>query len=532
MVQVYLAAEADKIQDLIFRSSHLREVVGGSQLLARFCHEANAMVPKHGNVIVNDGGSFRILFETDDVSSEELSRQAFAFGEQLAEEYRKELGGSLSVAKPVLVDKGFKQAVADAEQFLREAKRNSKTKMTAFQFPYAALCASCGVELAVCHQKLDPNDRREQYLCKSCLRKAEERAMSGTDRFITPFIEQIVGAGKKDQYNWPHKAEEVAGNYPFDARGYVAYLLADGNNMGEIFGQCTNNDALRQLSENLTIKMRESIAEPTRFLMERIKNSRVNFVPVLPLIMAGDDLFALLPATWSLDFARCLAEAYENKMGLVIDQINLEFPELKLLKPSLAVAVVICKAKYPYYLAHQYGEDLLAEAKQMGKRYGYKMRTIPKSTIAFDLIQGANLAREPDGGGYFRSTLRPYFLTGDVDEWGIGMDELVAQRGKLMYLPHRRLSQVRDFFDDLPQKPGDLKIWMDRFEKLLKRIAFNPTDSMAVEAALAALGGKEFFKVSREDSATDYWRGHAMPDLVDVWDFALDLNIDREVYEV
>ena len=35
-----LAAEADKIQDLIFRSSRLREVVGASQLLTRFCRRS------------------------------------------------------------------------------------------------------------------------------------------------------------------------------------------------------------------------------------------------------------------------------------------------------------------------------------------------------------------------------------------------------------------------------------------------------------------------------------------------------------
>ena len=34
-----LAAEADKIQDLLFRSARLREVAGGSQLLTRFCDE-------------------------------------------------------------------------------------------------------------------------------------------------------------------------------------------------------------------------------------------------------------------------------------------------------------------------------------------------------------------------------------------------------------------------------------------------------------------------------------------------------------
>ena len=58
-----LAAEADKIQDFIFRASHLREVVGGSQLLTRFCGEVpERLLSRYGNdakenVVINSGGS-------------------------------------------------------------------------------------------------------------------------------------------------------------------------------------------------------------------------------------------------------------------------------------------------------------------------------------------------------------------------------------------------------------------------------------------------------------------------------------------
>lgn len=40
MTGYLLAAEADKIQDFVFRASHLREVSGASALLDRFCEQA------------------------------------------------------------------------------------------------------------------------------------------------------------------------------------------------------------------------------------------------------------------------------------------------------------------------------------------------------------------------------------------------------------------------------------------------------------------------------------------------------------
>ena len=45
MPRYLLAAEADKIQDFIFRAAKLREVGGPSRLLARFCVEGvNALI--------------------------------------------------------------------------------------------------------------------------------------------------------------------------------------------------------------------------------------------------------------------------------------------------------------------------------------------------------------------------------------------------------------------------------------------------------------------------------------------------------
>ncbi len=71
MIRYLLAAEADKIQDFLFRSSKLREVVGGSQLLTRFCDEAALhLLEKYGlpkeDIITADGGGFRILFDDYD----------------------------------------------------------------------------------------------------------------------------------------------------------------------------------------------------------------------------------------------------------------------------------------------------------------------------------------------------------------------------------------------------------------------------------------------------------------------------------
>jgi hypothetical protein len=124
MTKHLLAAEADKIQDFLFRSAKLREVVGGSQLLTRFCQKAaGKLMEKHGvpqekikeQIITADGGGFRITFETKD--------KAQAFGQDLAELYRLALDASLTVAEPVAYEPDFKTTSDKANTALRLAKQ-------------------------------------------------------------------------------------------------------------------------------------------------------------------------------------------------------------------------------------------------------------------------------------------------------------------------------------------------------------------------------------------------------------------------
>ena len=115
MTRWLLAAEADKIQDFLFRSSRLAQVAGGSAFLARFCQELPGllgMLPE--DVIINAGGSFRLLFD-----SKSDSKHA---GRDLAEAYYRAVDGSLTIAKPAAYESGgFKQASEDAEANLRRA---------------------------------------------------------------------------------------------------------------------------------------------------------------------------------------------------------------------------------------------------------------------------------------------------------------------------------------------------------------------------------------------------------------------------
>ncbi|MFZ2489393.1 MAG: hypothetical protein WAZ19_14870 [Anaerolineae bacterium] len=540
-----LAAEADKIQDFIFRSSRLQEVVGASQLLNRFCREgALRLLEEHGgdpaqDVLVNDGGSFRILFAGD-----EAKDRASRFGGDLAELYRLSLGGTISVAEPVALDDDFKDAAKEANRALRRAKEHRQVTAAEPHMPYVAFCTSCGIGLADTYAKLpgEKNDRG-RYLCAMCQTKAEERVNNRHD-LLDEFLEIVIESEDHlDQFIWPEDTDAVANH---DPRNYVAYLVADGNGIGNVFAEC-DEVQIRELSKQLTSALRRSLATPTGLIMRRLDRqfdkNKLEIVPVLPLILGGDDLFALIPAPYALDFAQRFCLIFERELKNLVEKEKLNVPN-----PTVAAAVVICKSKYPYTLAHSRAEELLKEAKRQSKLLATYCEQ-PLSAISFEIILGSRLAgqeeKDVEQSKVIRSSLKPYWVinknTGLSDrakEYGIALNVLLNQRLKLKDVPNKRLSELRRRFINLPRNisitehHNQMTKWTHSLDSVIER-----SDHQAVlQEAMKALG-----QTSESNRSGHHWRelnrngstllAHGMLDLLEAWEFAQDLDNGLEKYE-
>lgn len=510
MSQYLLAAEADQIQDLLFRSSRLREVVGGSQLLTRFCTDAAPLLLRgqQADVVVADGGAFRILF--DDPC------RAVAFGAHLAELYRRCTGGRLTVAKPVLAD-DFRVGSEAAQRELREAKQRGDAPDAVLHLPYAAFCASCGIELATTHRRRH-GDERPNYECAACYRKEQSRdEQRGV--FLAAFQDAYAAARGEvaESIQLPHDADEVAA---CDPRRYVAYLVADGNGMGVLFSQC-NRVQMEDLSKSLTATLRESLAHASQTLPKRLAERRreneAESLPVLPLLLGGDDCFALMPAPWAVDFARRFCTEFEQRLGNHLADIGLSLGDAG---PTISAAVVVCKSKYPYALAYRRAHELLRQAKRFARQHAV-------SALSFELVTGNDIPNRVESACAFRPTLGAYSCRQASDS--VSLEVLTAQRLALASLPGKRRTELEGHFNDIPEDGANVADWEEQLSWILRRIGRNPGQREAVDAALKALG-------DGSSTAPAYWRqvelwqGHGLPDLLQMWDFAFDLERERTDY--
>lgn len=563
-----LAAEADKIQDFIFRSSRLVQVAGGSGLLTRFCKQVPPLIiekhtgrrpePDDPDIIIADGGSFRLAF-----SDQTLAR---AVGLDLAEAYYRATDGSLTVAEPQRYDRetgktpdSFWQANKAAAASLRTKKADQRNQATASaHLPYSALCVSCGVLLASQYRARHPDDQ-PNYLCTSCYTKAAERDMiwqaPKEERFLSLFrdiLDQVGGVPDLPQagspllrHFFPGDADQV-GRY--DPRGYVAYLVADGNGMGVFFDQCESPAQMKALSNALTETLWRALAEATSALSQVYgKSSSRNLIPALPLIVGGDDLFALVAAPYALDFARQVCLAFEA--GFRVPLGNAEGAEISI-RPTMSAAVVICKRNYPYGLAHRLGKTLLDDAK-MVSRSARLQHQLDLSAVNFALVKGSDL--DADASQYtgrrkhIVPNLRPYWVTAaplpdNATSCALDLQCVLDGRYDLRALPGKRRAELRSLFSaGLPveQKSPEVayaalgKEWKPALDALLSRVGRRPGDRDALQSVLGALGdtSSPYYPWRRFSSRSDTPYAHGLLDLLECWDYALDLQYSPEKYE-
>lgn len=533
-----LVAEADKIQDFVFRAAHLREVSGGSALLTRFCNDVpqQCLGCNEDDVIISDGGAFRLLFDSE--------KDAEKAGRTLADLYYITTGCGLTVAPPEPWDgtnEGFKTANTKAGNALRIAKSGQRA-ITTPHIPQMAFCASTGIELA--ERFASPKqDRSDTYLSRSSLIKKREQA-SGKETFVRDFIAHVLPSGiDADGFDAPKDAGDAGRDGGYDDRDYVAYMVADGNGMGILFDRCKTPREIKTLSQRLGEIVRNSLAEPTKLLLKYPSQQKGDrFVPVLPMILGGDDVFVLLPATWSLSFAQKFCQTFEELMSSFLQE------ELQLRgvpDPTMAAAVVICKSKYPFQLAHQRGEALLKEAKNLGKRLGRQHH----STINFEVIIGNRLSDSSREGGY-RPTLRPYWVETDSDQ-SLPLQHLLDTRYNLRRLPQKRIAQLRALFESSKLNRDELDQWSKDVQSVIRRIGqlsgddklVNDTssedkpsndESLAIRLfnAIKLLGNEQDAHYLRTVTrSNESIHGNALPDVFDAWDYLYDLQRDPAEYE-
>lgn len=232
---------------------------------------------------------------------------------------------------------------------------------------------------------------------------------------------------------------------------WIAVVHADGNGLGEIFlnfgeyiGECAKNNS--EYNRNYVNNYREfslALDECTEqaFLssLNSFEGEKYGLIPVIPLILGGDDLTVICDGKSALKFIEKFLVKFEietnsqKHFGGIIPTIAKKALQVERLSACAGIAII--KPHFPFSVAYHLSEDLMQSAKNVKKKVVNADTSKPypcsaldfhilydSSDVELDRIRAKLEMNNPHNKEKTLLHTRPYVLT--------GIDELQEANGK------------------------------------------------------------------------------------------------------
>ena len=229
-----------------------------------------------------------------------------------------------------------------------------------------------------------------------------------------------------------------SGDYTFLSK--VAVIHIDGNGVGGIMKELNSSkdrvapgvfkaevgcdrddpDALRRFLLAVNKRLQNAVEHAFAAAWARIDElsrhdddragRRHTAIPVVPVILGGDDVTVITSGDYALPFAAAYLRYYEEATGNDPILCYLTPPEGQDTGPMTAAAgVAIVKRNFPFHIAYELAEKLVNRAKKVGKT-----ACPPCSTLDYHVLFDTTVL-DPDEAirGYKSFTTRPFRLLND-----------------------------------------------------------------------------------------------------------------------
>ncbi len=427
--KILLIGDVDAIKEFVFETSSLPQIRGGSELLLE-CEETirEGLREEYGyEVIYCGGGSFllevdagkaeevkraieRLYFDVTGVATVTIVYEDSSLLEALAASPEDGWAARLIKASQEAIQAGdFARRTGFLAAQMRKAKTRKTTAPFFESFPFGRRCDRCGRRMAAYPDRVE----RGKVLCVVCnlrdRRGREER-----------YIRKQNIRGQFNQEFWQLYGEGYKATQPQDLdtmlsmahRGYLAFLYADGNDIGRRLRGVRSQAEYRILSNALQTGTRQALYQALHSVCGLALINQ-DVWPFDIVNIGGDDVTLLIWAGYAWEVAVEFLKRFEKEVNRYVQEaLGQAWSE----QITASCGIAIADVKYPMRYFERLASDLCKEAKKLAKGSpGHSKSALTflwlPSPVASEKVEPlmSFYTRHPAGDCY-KLTARPYTL--------------------------------------------------------------------------------------------------------------------------
>jgi len=464
-------ASVQRIQEFIFQTNKLKEIVGASQLVDNICTsefqkfcKSNSIVFNDNNIIVSAAGNIKYLLNETDckkiVRSFPMHISSYAPGITISQAVVK-VNGKLT-----------EDIINKLEDKLKAQRNKADMPVDIGFMGLGKARRTGGVAYAV--------DDDNKQIDRGTLKKRKL------------FKEQPVNLFKK------FKKDIKVGNAAFEMKhitgqsdnSWLAIIHADGNALGkkiQVLSKKTNGsdkvkEAFALFSKELELATQESAQQAFEGIIgkewqKKIKDSDSRY-PIRPVILGGDDLTVIIRADLAFDFVTKYLKAFESITKNRFKFMNTKYRIDVFTKGLTACAgIAYIKESYPFHYGVHLAESLTVEAKRFSKELDPENAP---SSLSFYKVQASyidDLKSMKERTHYAKKSgvsfdYGPYLISKSLNGFA-HIDEL---NEKLEYLKtieksdSKGISKLRQWLSELHNDKAKADFMMKRMKSINKEL--------------------------------------------------------------